>query len=123
MFMKHGRGINLIAENVNDPALTPERSSHAYRVEVWSEPPEAGREIIELIASSTNFNVSCAALRAAIHERPGKHLVHMNGRHRMSASSRRILPSTLSYGRSKCGSGRFLPRPAIRSHAHASGAA
>lgn len=83
--MKHSRGINLVADDdFRVPAPEPEGTYHAYRVEIWSEPPEAGGEIIEVIALSTSFNVSCAALKAAIRERPGKYVVHLNGKHRMS---------------------------------------
>ncbi len=62
----------------------PAGTDHSYRIEVWNEPPEAGGEIVEVIASSTSFAVSSAALFAAIRERPGKYIVHMTGRHRMT---------------------------------------
>lgn len=57
---------------------------HLYRIEVWDEPPDAGGEMIEIIASASTFAVSVAALSAAVRERPGKYLIHRNGRHQMS---------------------------------------
>jgi len=62
----------------------PSDTAHTYCIEIWDEPPEAGGELIEVIASSSSFAVSCAALKVAIRERPGKYVAHMNGRHRMS---------------------------------------
>ncbi|PTV70217.1 hypothetical protein [Agrobacterium pusense] len=59
-------------------------TEHLFRIEVWDDPPDAGGELIEVIASSSSFPVSSAALKVAIRERPGKYIVHMNGRHRMS---------------------------------------
>lgn len=47
-------------------------------------PPDAGGSIIEIIASSSSFAVSIAAYKAAIRERPGKYLIHMNGRNQMT---------------------------------------
>lgn len=96
--MKHSRGINLITaeEGLRVHTPEPEGTSHTYRVEIWSNPPEAGGEIIEVIALSTSFNVSCAALKAAIRERPGKYVVHVNGRHRMSCELAPDPPAALS---------------------------
>jgi hypothetical protein len=59
-------------------------TSHNFRVEVWDDPPDAGGSIIEVISSSSSFAVSIAAYKAAIRERPGKYLTHMNGRSRMT---------------------------------------
>lgn len=59
-------------------------TSHTFRVEVWDDPPDAGGSIIEVISSSSSFAVSIAAYKAAIRERPGKYLTHMNGRSRMT---------------------------------------
>jgi len=59
-------------------------TNHTFRVEVWDEPPEAGGSIIEVISSSSSFPVSAAACKAALRERPGKYIVHMNGRNRMT---------------------------------------
>lgn len=87
--MKHRRGIDLVGENGGigntlgggSRRSTPEQ---AYRVEVWTDEPGSGGVIIETISRSTDFAVSCAALKAAIRARPGKFLVHMNARYRMS---------------------------------------
>lgn len=40
--------------------------------------------MLEIIASAATFAVSVAALPAAIRERPGKYIIHKNGRHQMS---------------------------------------
>lgn len=88
------RGVDLVREGADIGYTFGEGSrrgsagsdskEHTYRVEVWSEPPESGGELLETISLSTDFAVSCAAHRAAIRQRPGKTLVHLNGRHRMS---------------------------------------
>jgi hypothetical protein len=91
--MKHRRGIDLVRDGADVGHTVGEGSRRGgseppeapYRVEVWSESPEAGGELIETISRSTNFAVSCASLKAAIRARPGKVLVHLNARHRMSA--------------------------------------
>ncbi|MEI3807604.1 hypothetical protein V6R85_24080 [Agrobacterium sp. CCNWLW32] len=59
-------------------------TNHRYRVEVWDDPPDGGGSIIEVISSSSSFAVSIAACKAAIRERPGKYIVHMNGQNRMT---------------------------------------
>ncbi|AYM66169.1 hypothetical protein G6L68_25125 [Agrobacterium fabrum] len=59
-------------------------TNHTFRIEVWDDPPDGGGSIIEVIASSSSFAVSSAALKVAIRERPGKYIVHMNGRNRMT---------------------------------------
>lgn len=81
------KGIDLVRTS-DAVSLTSDDSTsleHTYRVEVWSEPPEAGGEILETISRATDFSVSMAAYRAALRARPGKTLVHLNGPHRMSA--------------------------------------
>ncbi|RVM58885.1 hypothetical protein CN128_07500 [Sinorhizobium meliloti] len=90
--MKHRRGIDLVDEGdtgytVGDGSARPDRTvtENGYRVEVWSDEPEADGELVEVISRATDFSVSCAALKAAIRQRPGKVLVHINGRYRMSA--------------------------------------
>jgi hypothetical protein len=55
-----------------------------YRIEVWTCRPDAGGELLEVISRATEFSVSIAAYRAALRARPGKTLVHINGRHPMS---------------------------------------
>lgn len=90
--MKHRRGIDLVRAGA-EPGHTVGESSrrgsgsteYLYRVEVWSDPPEAGGELLETISQSTDYYVSCAALKAAIRQRPGKMLIHFNGRFKMSA--------------------------------------
>lgn len=89
--MKHRRGINLVGEGntgytVGDGSARSDGTvtENGYRVEVWSAEPEAGGEMIEVISRATDFDVSCAALRAAFRARPGKVLVHINGRYRMT---------------------------------------
>lgn len=76
---------------------------HTFRVEVWDDPPEAGGSIIEVIASSTSFAVSTAVLKAAVRERPGKYIVHMNGRNRMTCVLAPDPPVPLSAPRRKAG--------------------
>lgn len=92
--MKHRRGIDLVREGADTGYTVGEGSRRGssgsgseqpYRIEVWSEPPESGGELLETISRSTDFAVSCAALKAAVRARPGKVLIHLNGRHRMSA--------------------------------------
>lgn len=89
--MKHRRGIDLVREGADAGYTVSEGSRRSsgsteptYRVEVWTKEPEAGGELIETISRATEFSVSCAALKAAIRARPGKVLVHLNARHRMS---------------------------------------
>lgn len=48
-----------------------------YRVEVWSADETA---LIETVSRSSDFKVSLAAWHAAIRERPGVLLIHMNAR-------------------------------------------
>ncbi len=90
--MKHRRGIDLVGGDtgltVRDGSARPSGASeHNYRVEVWTKAPEASGELLETISLATDFAVSTAAYRAALQARPGKTLVHMNGRHRMSCEA------------------------------------
>jgi len=90
--MKHRRGIDLVRGDtgsiVGDGSARSSRpSEHSYRVEVWTKSPEASGELLETISLATDFAVSTAAYRAALRARPGKTLVHMNGRHRMSCEA------------------------------------
>lgn len=80
--MKHRKGIDLVREGSSGGAKEP--TDQTFRVEVWSEPPEAGGSLIEIISRSTDFSVSCASLKAAMRARPGKVMIHLNGRFRMS---------------------------------------
>lgn len=90
--MKHRRGIDLIRDGADVGYTVGEGSRRngseppdaPYRIEVWTDAPEAGGELIETISRSTTFGVSIAALKAAVRERPGKVLVHLNQRHRMT---------------------------------------
>lgn len=90
--MKHRRGLDLVRDGADAGYTVGEGSRRGgsqppdapYRVEVWSDPPESGGKLLETISRSTVFAVSVAALKAAIHERPGKVLVHLNQRHRMT---------------------------------------
>ncbi|CDN46810.1 hypothetical protein [Neorhizobium galegae] len=87
--MKHRKSIDLVR---SDTGYTVSEGSArgggsgetGYRIEIWSKAPEAGGELIETISRATDFAVSCAAHDAAIRVRPGKVLIHLNGRHRMS---------------------------------------
>jgi hypothetical protein len=90
--MKHRRGIDLVRVDTGSPvgdgsARSSRPSEPSYRVEVWTKPPEASGELLETISLATDFAVSTAAYRAALQARPGKTLVHMNGRHRMSCEA------------------------------------
>jgi hypothetical protein len=88
--MKHRRGIDLVRTGagytVGEGSISGggSDSEHLYRVEVWTDMPESGGELLETISRSTEFAVSCAAFNASIRQRPGKILVHLNGRHTMS---------------------------------------
>ncbi|MGO7445106.1 hypothetical protein ACC668_10410 [Rhizobium ruizarguesonis] len=88
--MKHHKGIDLVRSDVGytvgegSARPTPPSTDNSYRVEVWTDEPEAGGELLETISRATDFSVSCAALKASIRARPGKVIVHLNGRHRMS---------------------------------------
>lgn len=72
--MKHRRGIDLVREGAGVGYTVAEGSRRGgseptdapYRVEVWSDPPEDGGQLLETISRSTVFAVSCAALKAAI---------------------------------------------------------
>ncbi|AYG76796.1 hypothetical protein QDY28_25130 [Rhizobium sp. BR 362] len=103
--MRHRKGIQLVRseDDVQYTAPEPPGTGHPYRIEVWDDPPESGGSIVEVIASSTSFPVSVAALKAAIRERPGKYIVHMNGRHRMSCELAPDPPAPLSPPRTKIG--------------------
>lgn len=105
MFLRQRKGIDLVRDNsgytVGDgSARGPGSSEHTYRVEVWSEPPEAGGILLETISRATEFSVSTAAYKAAVRARPGKTLVHLNGHHRMSAELAPDPPIPLLQGRS-----------------------
>lgn len=79
--MKHRKGIDLVRADTQLPV--PQRTSppeDAYRIEVWSAPPEEGGSLIETISRSSDFNVSAAAFGEALRRRVGRHLIHMNGR-------------------------------------------
>lgn len=91
--MKHRRGIDIVRDGADVGYTVGEGSRRGsgseppdapYRIEVWTDAPEAGGELLETISRSTVFAVSCAALRAAVRERPGKTLIHLNQRHRMT---------------------------------------
>ena len=78
-------------------------TSHTFRVEVWDDPPDAGGSIIEIISSSSSFAVSIAAFKAAIRERPGKYLIHMNGRNQMTCELAPDPPESLKQRKGKNG--------------------
>ncbi|WP_427145164.1 hypothetical protein [Rhizobium pisi] len=88
--MKHRKGIDLVRSDVDytvgqgSARPTPPSPEAGYRVQIWIDEPEAGGELLETISHATDFSVSCAALKASIRARPGKVVVHLNGRHRMS---------------------------------------
>mgnify|MGYP003680095086 CR=1 FL=1 len=87
--MKHRKGIDLVrgdvGSNAGEGSARSDRSDDSgYRIEVWSAEPEAGGALIEVISRATDFSVSCASLDAALRARPGRVLVHINGRYRMS---------------------------------------
>ncbi|NKQ73467.1 hypothetical protein C3Y89_24545 [Rhizobium sp. UPM1132] len=88
--MKHRKGIDLVRSDVGyavgegSARPTPPSTEGGYRIEVWTDEPESGGELLETISRATDFGVSCAAHRASIRARPGKVIVHLNGRHRMS---------------------------------------
>lgn len=106
--MKHRRGIDLVrggdmSYTVGEGSARSSGSSeHAYRIEVWSEPPGAGGDLLETISRATDFAVSMGAYREAIRQRPGKYLVHLNGRFRMGCEKAPDPPLPLAEGR-PCG--------------------
>lgn len=109
--MKHRRGIELVRSEGAPTSTRPDKelpSAHPFIVEIWSDLPDAGGEIIEVISSATDYSVSIAAYKAAVLVRPGKVLVHMNGRHRMSCERVEDPPRPLRKGRSDGGIGRNL---------------
>ena len=91
--MKHHGGIDLVRAGadvgytVGEGSLRGRSGSgeYLYRIEVWSDESESGGELLETISRASDFSVSCAALKAAVRARPGKVLMHLNARHRMSA--------------------------------------
>lgn len=87
--MKHRNGINLTRTDAGytvaeGSVRSGGPSDHLYKIEVWSDEPESGGELLETISRATEFTVSVAGYLAAVRARPGKVLVHLNGRHRMS---------------------------------------
>jgi hypothetical protein len=82
-------------------------NSHTFRVEVWDNPPDAGGSIIEIISSSSSFAVSIVAYKAAIRERPGKYLIHMNGRNQMTCELAPDPPEPLKQRKGKNGIDRY----------------
>lgn len=90
--MKHRKGIDLVRDGSDVDYTVGEGSRRGgseppeapYRVEVWSDAPEHGGKLLETISRATVFAVSVAALKAAIRARPGKTLIHLNMRHRMT---------------------------------------
>ncbi len=72
--MKHRRGIDLIRDGADVGYTVGEGSRRGgseppeapYRIEVWSDPPEAGGELLETISRSTTFGVSIAAMFASV---------------------------------------------------------
>ncbi|NKJ77781.1 hypothetical protein [Rhizobium leguminosarum] len=103
--MKHRRGIDLVGGSdtgytVKDGSASSLGSSeHTFRIEVWSDPPDSGGELLETISRATDFAVSMGAYREAVRQRPGKYLVHLNGRFSMSCEKAPDPPLPLSYGR------------------------
>lgn len=90
--MKHRRGIDFVREGADVGYTVGEGSRRGgseppdapYRIEVWSDAPENSGTLLETISRSTVFAVSVAALKVAVRERPGKTLIHLNQRHRMT---------------------------------------
>lgn len=101
--MKHRSSIDL-ADPVQDDWGPLE---HIYAVEVWTDMPESGGERLETISRATDFQVSIAAYRAAMRQRPGKAIIHLNGRHRMSCQTAPDPPLPLGVGRPGGGIGRI----------------
>lgn len=101
--MKHGKGIDLLRSSTGytvgeGGARGSGASDHNYQIQVWSDEPESGGELLETISKATEFTVSVAGYQAAIRARPGKVLVHLNGGHRMSCE-RAPGPTSPSYAR------------------------
>lgn len=84
--MKRRRGIHLVGSDHLRVVSggEPPTTEHLYRVEVWSDSPEAGGEQLEVIARCTDVEVSMSAWKTALRRRPGKTLIHLNGSHRMA---------------------------------------
>lgn len=111
--MKHRRGIDLVRGDTEfavkeGSARSSGSTEHTFLVEVWSDAPEAGGELLETISKATDFNVSSAAYREAARQRPGKTIVHMNGRYRMTCEKAPDPPIPLTCGRPGGGGGRSL---------------
>ncbi|NKJ72709.1 hypothetical protein GFL38_10575 [Rhizobium leguminosarum bv. viciae] len=68
--MKHRKGIDIVRTGADVGYTVSEGSrrgssgsgstDHTYRVEVWTDEPEAGGELMETISRATDFSVSCA---------------------------------------------------------------
>lgn len=103
--MKHRHGIDLVGGQDTGYTVGEGRarssgsSEHIYRIEVWSDPPEAGGDLLETISRATDFAVSMSAYREAARQRPGKYLVHLNGRFRMGCEKAPDPPLPLFHGR------------------------
>lgn len=102
--MKHRRGIDLVGDDAgytvkDGSARSSGSAEHTYTIEVWSDPPEIGGELLETISRATDFAVSMGAYREAVRQRPGKYLVHLNGRFRMGCEKAPDPPLPLFHGR------------------------
>lgn len=137
--MKHRRGIDFVRDGADVGYTVGEGSrgdqsgsgEYLFRIEVWSDEPGYGGTLLETISRASDFSVSCAALKAAVRARPGKVLVHLNARHRMSAERASDPPHPefrrplLRLGRpqkkpwTSCRSGTFSSAPVL----HAAGVA
>ena len=110
--MKPPRSIDIVPKsNVvslprrEDAGLTRD---HYFFVEMWSDMPDAGGRRVETVNISPDNLISHAAFQEALRQRPGKVLVHFNGRHEMTAQRAPDKPPPLGNGR-RCGeSGRHL---------------
>lgn len=111
--MRHRKGIDLVRSSVAVPTARDDYGphEHVYSVEVWSSAPEADGELLGTISRATDFEVSAAAYKAAVRQRPGKTLVHLNGRYRMSCKTAPDPPLPLDVGRlgGGCGRPKLIP--------------
>lgn len=113
--MKHRKSIDLVRDYIRPTvgeggAGDWGPTEHLFRIEVWDDAPEAGGRLLETVSKSTDFNVSMSAFNEALRQRPGKYLVHLNGRHRMSGEKAQKPPLPLGYGRPGGGIGQTTRR-------------
>lgn len=117
--MKHRRGIDLVGDDAgytvkDGSARSSGSAERTYTIEVWSDPPEIGGELLETISRATDFAVSMGAYREAVRQRPGKYLFISMGGSKWDARGHRIHRPLSSTADQAAGSARFKEYEADR---------